>query len=322
MLSNLPKSKLISAKRLKLKENRKRVVFVLKFILFLFLVYIQIRYPRLGEDYGFTAFYIEVILFYLKAHLIISISRLILVYIYIKRNQLKDDFKDNFILAVNRIASLLSFIAVLLTILFFFRVDPKELLTSLSIVAVALTLIFKDYISNLINGMIIMFSDQFSLNDYIKIGEHKGRIIDINLVNVQLKTEDEEIIYIPNNIVFTKEVINYSKRNYSLIVVEFDLTSLVSPKLPLLENFLNERLQQHFSQHIKPESSSIKIVKIKKDEVLVKYIVSLNKQNARLEKLITRFCFNTILEFLVREQIPLSESMQEQQLENNLKSRN
>jgi small-conductance mechanosensitive channel len=286
--------------RLRIKENRKRVYFILKIILFIVLIFIKKKYPVISVGGGFNieSKQIAIIAYYVLANTIVSIIRLVLVSLYIKRNNLGDGDKDNFILGVDRIASLISFFLLVVAIFLYAGIEPGEFLRNISLVAVALVLLFKDYISNLMNGMIMMFSDQFHINDHIKVGEFKGRIIDINLANVKIKSDEGELFYIPNNLVYLKEVINYSKGNSSQVLVDFDLNMKFFGQITQLEKNLTERITQQFTTHIKAEGISLKVEKIKKEEAAMKLIVNLNKQNKRLEKIVQKYCNFIIVDFI------------------------
>jgi small-conductance mechanosensitive channel len=301
MLPNKSSKKVINTEKLSLIENRKRILIVFKFLAFLVLFFVNKNYPEQAVRYGIQLLYIRVLLFYVSANLIISVLRIILVYFYLKRNHLKDDYKDNFILGVNRIASLLSVAALFIAFLNLFDITPGELFTSISIVAAALALLFKDYISNLINGMILMFSDQFALNDIIKIGEYKGRIIDITLLNVILKTEEGEIIYIPNNMVFSRDVVNYSKTYPGFFILDFEVPIQYAGKVTLLEEHLSGQLAVKFENLFGKDQISVKIDKIRHLDILVRLMIYSPQQLFKHERAIKKTASVAILEFLDKE---------------------
>lgn len=294
-------SNLIKTGKVRIKESRKRFYFILKVVLFTLLILLQHKYPLIGENVSITAYHIRIIAFYVLADIIITIIRLIFVYLYIRRNKLKDDDKDNFIIGIDRIASLLEVFVFIVFIFYFFQISPHDFLTSISLVAVALVLLFKDYISNLMNGMLMMFSDQFHINDYIKVGDFKGRIIDINLANVKIKSDEGELMYIPNNLVYLKEVINYSKTSSSVVIVDFDLNMNLFGRLLNLETYVDEKITNQFGAHLKKEGITLKVERIKKEEALMKLVVDLNKNNKRLENIVHRYCNFIILEFINNE---------------------
>jgi len=97
-------------------------------------------------------------------------------------------------------------------VLSMFNINVKEAITSLSLIAAALVLITKDYISNLINGMYLTFNKVINIGDQVQVGLQKGKIVDITLTNVHLLNDDDDIIYIPNNTVFSTDIINYTGR--------------------------------------------------------------------------------------------------------------
>ncbi len=284
--------------KLRLKENKKRVYFVLKFLFFLILGYTHLHYMSEVKSYGIKPIYLRALLLYISANLIISTLRLLLVYIYIKRHKLQNDYKDNFILGINQIASILSFSTIVVVVLYLLKINPGQLFTSLSIVAASLVLLFKDYISNVMNGLIIMFSDQFSLNEYVKIGNYRGRIVDINLLHIQLKSDEEDVIHIPNNLVLSKDVVNYTNGNVQTMYVEFELKPILYDKLLELESELIQQLNKHFSDYVQNSGIHLRIIKITKDEVVVRITIGLVNQGNQFEKLIRNYCNQFVVSFL------------------------
>jgi small-conductance mechanosensitive channel len=154
-------------------------------------------------------------------------------------------------------------------------------------VAAALALLTKDYITNMINGLIIMFSDQLSLGDHVRIGEYKGKVLDITLINVVLQNEDDDIVIIPNSVVFTSIVLNQSKQNIKKLTLEFELDH----KHPFTIRGLEERLRKavaEYSRSFTPESFSLKTIEIKKDFVQFKIQLLMPQANKETERLIRR----------------------------------
>lgn len=288
-------SKEINAQSVQQKEGKKRIVFFLKLLFFLSIIYLQVIFPEISKDYGISSNIIDAALFYITAHMVISFSRLTLVFLYMRRSGRADEFKDNFILGMSQIANILSFITVVFAIFMLFNIDAKEFFTSISIAAAAIAIISKDYISNMINGMIIMFSDQLSLEDYIKIGNHKGKIVNISLLNTHLLNDDDDLVYIPNNIILTSDIINFTKRNIKKVTIEFELNeSHVKEYTNLSQQFLTV-LSAH-QKLVKEGSPVLKVVSIHKDAVSLKYQFLLTKRNREAEKGIRRKINNIIME--------------------------
>lgn len=269
------------------KEGRKRLIFFLKLLLFIAIIYIRVRFPGITKDYALSSDIIDAVLFYITAHMIISFSRLFLVYLYLRRSGRPQEFRDNFILGISQIANILSFVALIFAIFKLFDIDAREFFTSISIVAAAIAIISKDYISNMINGMIFMFSDQLSLEDYVKIGSHKGKIVNITLLNIHLLNDDDDLVYIPNNSVISSDIINYTKRNIKKVTIEFELNEKHIKDYESLTQQFGLVLKPH-QKMIKDGSPVLKVISIHKDAINFKYQFLLTKRNRELERDIRR----------------------------------
>jgi small-conductance mechanosensitive channel len=65
-------------------------------------------------------------------------------------------------------------------------------------------------VSNLISGLFISYSRAFSLGDLIQIDDIIGLVHNLNLLTTQIRTFDGEIVTVPNSVLLTKEIVNYS----------------------------------------------------------------------------------------------------------------
>ncbi len=280
------------------QESTRRIKFVIKLTLFLLIISVRVWYPNLlQEELGVPGSLITAVMFYLTAHIIISFSRLSLVAIYLRRQHQQSGFRDNFIIGINQIANLLSYIFLGLGILFLFNIEPKEFFTSISIIAAAIAILFKDYITNMINGLILMFSNQISIDDHIKIEEHIGKIVDITLLNVHLLTEDDDLIYIANSTIMTGNIVNLTKNNQKKIILEFTLEADQIEGLNELERYLCDSLEP-YEEHIKRDSKQMRVVNIHSKDVLIKFQLVLTRQNKKLEKEIRRHINWQIIHFI------------------------
>jgi small-conductance mechanosensitive channel len=164
-------------------------------------------------------------------------------------------------------------------------------------VAAAIAIISKDYLVNMINGFILMFSNQLSLNDYIKVGDLSGRILDITLLNIVLLSDEDEVIYIPNTLVATSNVVNSTKKNFKKLSFDFELGPEVLGNPDELEDYIVDSLKVEFKD-ISLEKFSLKIIEIKKDSVNLKLHITLDKKHKDLEKPVRRFINKTILNYI------------------------
>lgn len=198
-----------------------------------------------------------------------SFTRITLVRLYARRRRSEQD-RGNFLLGINQIANILGFMFLFFSVLMLLNIDIRELFTSLSIIAAAIAVLSKDYISNMINGMIIMFSDQYSLNDYLKIGNHRGRLINISLINIQIKNDNDDVVSIPNTTFFNSDVVNYTRKNIYEGNIEFEVKYPHIQGLASLQQAIEQDLGE-LREHLVEGSLEIKPVEVKQDSTVVNF---------------------------------------------------
>ncbi|MEG0292248.1 MAG: mechanosensitive ion channel family protein [Anaerovoracaceae bacterium] len=91
--------------------------------------------------------------------------------------------------------------------------DTKSLVTMLGVSGAAIALALKDSLSNVAGGMIILITKPFSQDDYVDISGTTGTVKKIDLLLTTLVTYDNKIITIPNGLVSTSVLTNFSKAN-------------------------------------------------------------------------------------------------------------
>lgn len=283
------------------KTGKELLMILVKTLIYLALVYFYINKDHFYLDYP-KLFYIEypriyilvkALMVFLGPSLVISVLRLVIIYWYIRKHKFKNNIKDNFILGINRIVSILNTVFLVIAFITMFDVAIEDFIFSVSIVAAAIAVTFKDYITNMINGLIIMFSDRLSLGDHIKIGENEGKILDITLINMILQNEDSDMVIVPNSIAFSSVIINQSKQNTKKLSIEFDM-SLENGYTPeYIENYLNKILD-NYAANVVPKGLTVKTLAINKDVAIFKAMVLLKHYDKIKEREIRR-AINTAL---------------------------
>lgn len=268
-------------------EIRRRGFFILKLIILFSLLYYRSSYSDNLLEWNIPPSIIDGLLFYLSGALLISIGRIVLVYFYLKRKNRNSEFKDTFLLGINRIASFLTNFFLILAILIGSGVDVEKFFTSITIVAAAIAILSKDYINNMINGLIMMFGDQLALNDYIKIGEHNGKIIDINFLNIVLENVDGDKILIPNNAIITGQLTSYSELSLRKITFGFELPSNHSITDESLNTAILEGIAEHQSLLVQ-NSDNLLIKEINKEGIAYEFSVELISKNDQAKGKILR----------------------------------
>ncbi len=207
--------------------------------------------------------------------------------------------RDNLTAGIAHLSRILYGLLAGVLLLSFFSVSLKEAITSLSLIAAAIVLMTKDYVSNLINGMYMTLARIINIGDSVKIDEIKGKILDITLTNVHILNDDDDIVYIPNNKVFSSEIINYTRRELKRSNVDFEIDMQYAPETDWLEKEIIDSLGD-LKELMQPDGMILKVQGIKHEFCSFKFqyilLDPLNKEHdKKVKKHVITFIISTII---------------------------
>jgi small-conductance mechanosensitive channel len=225
----------------------------------------------------------------------------LIAYYYRKRKRYARRQHDNLIAGLNNLYYLIVSGGVVASLLLFLGFDLFTFFTSLSIFAAALAVLSKDYISNVVSGTLIAFSDEINIGDTVQIGGKKGKVTDITLSKFILLNDDDDYVILPNSTVFSNEIINYTRREIRKTSIDFEIDIKHMKNVEELESELVATLSD-FNQLIRSDSYRLKIVEIKKDLVSLKFQYTLDNPNRELERDIRRATIRKVLQIILENQ--------------------
>lgn len=270
---------------IKSKENVRRRNFVIKLVLLIGLEFLyqgDTYISRYVSERVFIQAVLRALVFLLSGNLIISLGRIVILKFYLQKTA-DHKVQPNFIIGIGRISWILNVVVLLIAIMLAFNIKPLEFLTSITIVAAAIALLTKDYITNIVNGLIIMFSEQLEIGDKIFVGKHTGFIRDITLVNLVLKGETGEIILIPNNMIFSSEVVNYSKNDSHQVIIDSEIPFHSKVQLEELETVLSKQLEP-FSERIFIDGAQLSVLQRKPESLVIRFQFPIKTGEKEIEK--------------------------------------
>jgi len=111
------------------------------------------------------------------------------------------------------------FIYILAIIMALNRLElATTIITTIIIILVIILLLFvifglNDVFANFFAGFILKIRGNFKSGDYIRIKDKRieGYIISINTLNIRLETKKDEIVFIPNMVIFRSEIVKPKK---------------------------------------------------------------------------------------------------------------
>lgn len=116
--------------------------------------------------------------------------------------------------------------------------DIKGLIAGAGVVGLAVGFGAQSLVKDVITGFFIIFEDQFSVGDYIRIGKYEGYVEEIGLRTTKIKSWTGELHILPNGSI--TEVTNFSLHN-SLAIV--DVTVAYEENIEEVEQTIEELLK-------------------------------------------------------------------------------
>lgn len=232
--------------------------------------------------------------------LIVDVIRRLIRLWYAAKYRMKATAKTNFDYGVDNIAKVVFLLGVIAYLFQFFGVDIRTLLTSLSIVAAAVAITTREYINDFLVGLYFSFSKNFEIHDYVKMGEHKGKITELQVLKLKLLNDDDDAVLIPNAKVYNSEIINYTRRDIRLMSIDFELEIMHIESIEQLEEDLKVSLEE-FIQFIEPDSFHLRIVEMKKDYVELKFQYMLQRFDRDLQRQIRKKTVRQVFNHIAKQ---------------------
>jgi small conductance mechanosensitive channel len=185
--------------------------------------YISSKTQKILKDniYKYKKYIQSVIIFIIFYIIAIKIYNSIIKKINERKNKVKIsyDFFASFI-----------FYFILLIGLFFgllnADIDTNSIMVVLGSSGIAIAFALQTSITQVINGLIILYFNYYELNDVIQVGEYLGKVVGFTLLNTTITTHENNInIIIPNTEIVSKVVYNFTKTPQMINSVPVSISS-------------------------------------------------------------------------------------------------
>lgn len=167
---------------------------------------------------------IKIMLTILAAMVIVKVGKLAVRNFFVIRSKAPLTFserRENTLLKLteNVLAYVVYFIA-LVNVLAILSFDVKGLIAGAGVLGLAIGFGAQNLVRDIITGFFIIFEDQFSVGDFVRIGQFEGTVEEIGLRTTKIKNWTGELHILPNGSVV--EVTNFSLHN-SVAVVDVSI---------------------------------------------------------------------------------------------------
>ncbi|MDQ0429176.1 small conductance mechanosensitive channel [Planomicrobium stackebrandtii] len=203
---------------------------------------------------GLIVIFLKVVLITIAAVVLVKVLRVLIrktFSVRIKGPMLYNERRQQTLskLLSNVVAYVVYFIAGV-SILSTFTIDITGLIAGAGVLGLAIGFGAQNLVRDVITGFFIIFEDQFSVGDYVRIGAAEGTVEEIGLRTTKVKAWTGELFIFPNGTI--TDVVNFSIHN-SIAVVDVNISyeSDITRVESLIMEFLDS-LQDRYEQIIKP----------------------------------------------------------------------
>lgn len=224
---------------------------------------------------------ISIVLFYI-------IKETALTYINKRKKSANKNKKKKLTILYLCVSSLkyIIFLADVVIILGIFKVNVTAFLTGLGIFGIVIGLALQDLLKDFIAGITIILDSQYSVGEYISVGDWKGEVIGVGLKSTKIRDYEGNIKILANRNV--EDIINYSHYN-TKCVIEFTFSS--DDNLIKLEEAIEELIKR-CKPKIKDTTDVLKykgVEQYKDGKLILKLTIDVKPaKQAAIEKLIYR----------------------------------
>ncbi len=128
-----------------------------------------------------------------------------------------------------RLISIFVYIVATVGVLSYAGVNTSGILTLISAFTVAIGLALQDVMRNLISGLFMLAEKPFSVGDRVRVRDRIGTVQGIDIRTTMMRTDEGELLMVPNQLMFTEILQNNSL--YNMRLVKYRITT----PLPLAE---------------------------------------------------------------------------------------
>ncbi|AYC28388.1 mechanosensitive ion channel family protein [Paenisporosarcina cavernae] len=206
---------------------------------------------ELWMDVGVVA--LKVLAIIILAAIVVKIGKIVIRKVFTLRMKTPIRYterrQNTLLKLLENVIAYVVYFAAILAILSAFSINVAGLIAGAGVLGLAIGFGAQNLVRDIITGFFIIFEDQFSVGDYVRIGSAEGTVEEIGLRTTKLKGLNGELHIFPNGTIV--EVVNFSINNSVAIVdVSVAYEADIMKSEALINEFL-ETLPDKYDQFIK-----------------------------------------------------------------------
>jgi small conductance mechanosensitive channel len=198
--------------------------------------------------------FLKIIGILILANLLIRIGKVVIEKIFLLRTKsplrISERRENTLMKLLDNVLTYIVYFVALLMILETLSFDIKALLAGAGIVGLAVGFGAQNLVRDIITGFFIIFEDQFSVGDMIRVGQFEGTVEEIGLRTTKIKSWTGELNILPNGNI--TEVTNFSINNsVAFVDVSIAYEGDISKAEKIIEDLLLE-LPDKYEEMVAP----------------------------------------------------------------------
>ena len=186
----------------------------------------------------------------------------------IDKSSKKDEIRKNafFTSVVTNVLKIVLYVIAIYLTLKEFGYDIGGLATGLGLTGAVVALATQDFIKQIISGLSIFTDKPFEVGDWIDIEEISGTVEDITIKSTKVRTMEDTIVTVPNDLITSTKVINWGKIDRR--VFRANLRFALETEENTIEKVINRiKFILRYNEDIIKESINIQVLKIEEDAI-------------------------------------------------------
>ena len=114
-------------------------------------------------------------------------------------------------------------VIVVVCLIGYLGIDTSSITALIASLGVTVGLAVNGAVGNFAGGVLLLITRPFRVDDYIEACDVSGTVEDIRLINTRIRTPDNKVVYIPNGILSSSTIINYSEKDMRRVDFTFSI---------------------------------------------------------------------------------------------------
>lgn len=243
--------------------------------------------PVVQVDYFARVTWLQPLLRFAVVLVAIDVAYALFAAAYRRRKGLAPGADDSLLLGLRNVYYIVAAFVAFAGLITLYGLDLRTVFTSLSIIAAAIAIVTRDFLVEIIAGLIMSLSSQVNVGDYISVGETKGRVTTLTLTKTVLLSEDDDLVHVPNAKIFSGELVNYTQRMQRRVSIEFEVALSGLEDVDDFERDLIDALAE-YDHEVVPDSYSLRVMRLHKDYAECKFRYTLREHGREEEREVRR----------------------------------